>query len=356
MKPASISLLLRKDRIRLLQKTLHQLGLTGHRSIDHDDKLLDPHGLPRLLRLNERHVSIHLKPIMIKNIIKRIRIDLRLLPQNTELAQKSSIIVPPAVLHLKLIIERPGILRSLLRKSLHLRLHPLADILPLILHPRTSLRRNILPQTMVIHTKLPHELILTKRKFPQKPPIHPLRRHHPKVLLQPLINQKPLRRFALMHSRLIKPVDDILRRDITGQAPPRIFLPPHGKCRGFPLINIAAVPGHRQIFGISLRPDRHILIPIRCPTPRQILLRPDKQMTEQTMDQNMHVQPIDPPPVLTEQLRNTFLIKKQNLPIRPRRDHPIIRCEFKMKEPRPQKPHLHIQLIPGIGENISAKL
>ena len=85
--------------IGFLQEMPHQFSGTGHRSIDHDNKLLDLLCLFPFLRLNKRHISIQRQPIAVKGIVKCILVNLQFLPQNRKLPEKLAVVITRPVLY-----------------------------------------------------------------------------------------------------------------------------------------------------------------------------------------------------------------------------------------------------------------
>ena len=184
------TVLLGQNIVGFLQKPLHQLSLAGHRSIDHDDKILDFSHLPGLVWLDQRHIAIQLHTISVKYRIKAVRIHLYLFLQNSKPFQKRPVIIAPAIFHPNSLSQAFAVLICFPAKGLHLRLHTVPDIfpalLPCLLCPGFLL---LVPELMVIHQKRCHKLLprsLCQCRFLQIA-VDTFRCKHRKLLSQPVI-------------------------------------------------------------------------------------------------------------------------------------------------------------------------
>ncbi len=90
-------LLLRKERICLIQKFLHHLSRTGTGGIDSDDKIPDLPDLLVLQRLDQRNISIAFHSESIVDIVELFRVDLNIFPHGGEFSQESRVIVLIAI-------------------------------------------------------------------------------------------------------------------------------------------------------------------------------------------------------------------------------------------------------------------
>ena len=95
--PAEKILFFTENGIRFSQESPHSLSIAGTGGINGDHKLLQTVYFLIFQRLDQRKIPIMLHPIIIKNIIKALRIQLHFLPQSAELLQKFPVIIFTAV-------------------------------------------------------------------------------------------------------------------------------------------------------------------------------------------------------------------------------------------------------------------
>ena len=186
-----------QNRIGLFQKRPDNTAAAGSRGVDRYDELPN---LVRLLvfqRLDQRQVAVMLQSIGIVNIVKFLVVDRNVLPHDREAPENLAVIVAVPCALLEVALQRLRT-RSRLGKGFQIRLHSLADLLPLLLRHLKLLRR--LPQVMAIPVKKP----------PQFFPFAACQRLVPKMAVQPLRGQSA--RILLQHLQLSLRVRILLQR------------------------------------------------------------------------------------------------------------------------------------------------
>ena len=213
-----IAVILLQYTVCLLQEPSDKVPRAGHGCVDHDSEIRDLPYLPRLLRLDQRHVPVQREPIAVKAVVESVRICSHFLSEDRKLPQKLSVILPLPVLHPELSEETAVLLRRFFREGLQIRLHLFIDLLPFLSQLRVLLlfRVLVLPVTVVVCPELflkPGKLLL--REFPGlQLPEDPLRVHHPLLVLQ-LPVRLPAQKAPRPADRPeIAAVDQMLRRNV----------------------------------------------------------------------------------------------------------------------------------------------
>ena len=92
-----IAVILLQYTVCLLQEPSDKVPRAGHGCVDHDSEIRDLPYLPRLLRLNQRHVSVDGQPV---GVVDGVELGLALPDHGAaghELAQERAVVVSPAV-------------------------------------------------------------------------------------------------------------------------------------------------------------------------------------------------------------------------------------------------------------------
>ena len=165
------------------QKGAHQLAGGGVAGINDQCQLLDLFAFPAFQRLDERQVAVHRKAVGVEVQIELVRVQLYLLAQDAEPAQKVLVAAAAAVGGFHLLLQRIGALARLFIPQVQLGLHPLPDLLPRFLRQRgghlLGLLRGILrPQAVVVGDKFPLQLPQHAGRLPGEPAVHRRCRHH----------------------------------------------------------------------------------------------------------------------------------------------------------------------------------
>ena len=81
----------------LVDKALDQDLLAGGRGVDRDDQGPDPVHLPVFIFLDQGHIAVDLKSVIVKAVVKGIGVDGRHLAQDGEFPQKFPVVRPAPV-------------------------------------------------------------------------------------------------------------------------------------------------------------------------------------------------------------------------------------------------------------------
>ena len=118
------------------QKGAHQLAGGGVAGINDQCQLLDLFAFPAFQRLDERQVAVHRKAVGVEVQIELVRVQLYLLAQDAEPAQKVLVAAAAAVGGFYLLLQGIGTVPGFLIPQVQLCLHPLPDLLPRFLGQR----------------------------------------------------------------------------------------------------------------------------------------------------------------------------------------------------------------------------
>ena len=169
--------------VGLGQKGAHQLAGGGVAGINDQRQFLDLFALPAFQRLDKGQVAVHRKAVGVEVQVKLVRVQLDLLAQDAEPAQKVLVAAAAAVGGFDLLLQCIGALARLLVPQVQLGLHPLTDLLPRFLrqgsgHLLGLLRGILRPQAVVIGDELPLQLPQHAGRLPGEPAVHRGCRHH----------------------------------------------------------------------------------------------------------------------------------------------------------------------------------